>query len=122
MYKEESKLSKVELWDLNSQSTMVMSLLCCTTFETKLKILLRSFRVEPEQVDGDSRKIGPFPSSPPGALGGAAAASKAQESYAILMLEIHGNAAAAAPHGRSRGRNLNMKTFLWITTASSGLG
>ena len=28
------------------------------------------------------------------------------------MLEIHGNADAAA-------RNLNMKTFLWITTASS---
>ena len=89
----------MELLDLNSQSTIV---------GRPLKPNWRFFF----SVDGDSRKIGPFRGAAGRCLRRHRASCNAQESYAILMLEIHGNADAAA-------RNLNMKTFLWITTASS---
>ena len=75
---DESKLSKVELWDLNSQSTI--------------------FDLWNPTEDSFSRwrrltQDGPGSKQPPaGASGGAP-----KESYAILMLEIHGNAAAAPP-------------------------
>ena len=89
----------MELLDLNSQSTIV---------GRPLKPNWRFFF----SVDGDSRKIGPFRGAAGRCLRRHRTSCNAQESYAILMLEIHGNADAAA-------RNLNMKTFLWITTASS---